>query len=295
MNQESRTLAQLQNWLQTVISWPTGVEAGLASEDAQAEIPLEPDALETVVTRSSQLTSVERIGIYANAYYARLLECLSEEYPALVCAMGEKAFGVFSMEYLQAYPSNSYTLADLGARFPRFLKEHRPAESTDTAEVNWTDFLIELATLERVYSEVFDGPGIEQQGILTAESLNAIAPEEWPGLTLKMAPCFRLMQFEFPVHEFITQVRKQEAPVFPEPQSTRLAITRRNYVVRREAISEEAFFLLSRLQEGQQVGQAIAALADAGLLSDDPGDTLRAWFKHWTASGYFFEVCRPAS
>ncbi|WP_339736053.1 DNA-binding domain-containing protein [uncultured Gimesia sp.] len=292
MSHQPRDLEQIQHWMQTIISWPGGVEDGIASEAAQSRIPLEPDALETVITASSQLTSLERVGIYANAYYARLLECLSEEYPALVTAMGKQAFGVFCMEYLQKYPSASYTLADLGARFPQFLREHRPPAEVGEDEVNWTDFLIELATLERVYSEVFDGPGIEQVTLLTAEALNAIAPEDWPDLRLKMAPCFRLMQFQYPVHEFITNARKGDAPTIPEQQTTSLAITRRNFVVRREAVTPAEYFLLSRLQEGLQVGEAITQLAESGLMEfEDLGNQLHEWFKHWTASAFFIDVC----
>lgn len=296
MSQQPRNLDQIQHWMQTIISWPGGVEDGIASEAAQSKIPLEHDALETIITRSSQLTSLERIRIYANAYYARLLECLSEEFPALVSAMGKQAFGVFCMEYLQQYPSTSYTLGDLGARFPQFLREQRPPAEAGEDEVNWTDFLIELATLERVYSEVFDGPGIEQETLLSAETLSSVAPEDWPGLTLKMAPCFRLLQFQFPVHEFITNARKGDTPSIPAQQTTCLAITRRNFVVRREAVTPAEYFLLARLHEGLQVGEAITRFAESGLMEpDEIFGQLHHWFKHWTTSAYFIEVCHADS
>ena len=290
MSNESRNLDQLQRWMQTVISWPGGVEAGIASEAAQSNISLETSELETVVTASSRQTSLERMGIYANAYYARLLECLSEEYPALVCAMGKTAFGAFSMEYLQEYHPTSYTLCELGAHFPQFLREHKPP--TEENEANWTDFLIEIATLERVYSEVFDGPGIEQETLLTAEALNSIEPDEWPEISLKMAPCFRLMQFQFPVHEFITNVRKGNTPQIPEQQITCLAITRRNYIVRREVITQAEFFLLSKLQQGLNVGDAITHFAESDLVEPEEfGAILHEWFKHWTTAAFFIDVC----
>lgn len=292
MSNESHNLDQLQRWMQTVISWPAGVEAGIASEAAQAKIPLENNELEAVVTASSKQTSLERIGIYANAYYARLLECLSEEYPALVCAMGETAFGAFSMEYLQKYHPTSYTLCELGTHFPQFLRETKP--KTEENEVDWTELLIEIATLERVYSEVFDGPGIEQQALLTEETLNAIKPEEWPGISLKMAPCFRLMTFQFPVQDYISQARKGNIPAIPEQQVTYLAITRRNYIVRREVISQSEFFLLSKLQQGLNVGDAITLFAESDLMEpEDLGLKLHEWFRHWTTAAFFIDVCKP--
>lgn len=286
MNQRPRQLDQIQRWMQAVITWPGEIQEGMASPEAQSAIPLSPDELENVITRSSQLTSQERIGIYANAYYARLLDCLSEEYPALVQALGETAFGAFCMQYLQTCPSTSYTLGDLGARFPQFLAESKPA-AEEAGVPDWTDFLVEVATLERVYSEVFDGPGIEQTPILSPEKLNTISPEEWPDLKLQLAPCFRMCQFQFPVHEYITSVRKAEAPTMPDPEITYLAITRRNYIVRREAISEPEYFLLSRLQQGQKVGEAIAELAEAKLLApEDLVAHLHQWFQHWTAAAF---------
>ncbi|QDT93540.1 HvfC/BufC N-terminal domain-containing protein [Gimesia algae] len=293
MNRQERKLDQIQRWMQTVISAPGGIEAGIASEEAQREIPLTDDQLESVITRSSQQTSQERIGIYANAYYARLLECLSEEYAALVAAMGTAAFGAFSMQYLQKYPPASYTLGELGARFPRFMEESRPEPQSNAGTPDWTDFLIELATLERVYSEVFDGPGIEKQALLTAETLNTVTPEVWPDLVLQLAPCFRLLKLQFPVQEFITSTKRGETPAIPDPKTTCLAITRRDYIVRRAAISEAEFFLLSRLQQGKKVGEAIHDFAEAGLMeADQLAGQLHVWFKQWTESAYFTDVIR---
>jgi hypothetical protein len=70
-------------------------------------------------------------------------------------------------------------------------------------------------------------------------------------------------------------------------QDTWLAITRRNFVVRRESISEPEYLLLSQLQEGRRIGEAIAVLIEAKLL--DPEDLvahLHEWFRHWTAAAF---------
>jgi len=289
MNQRARHLDQIQRWMQSVISYPSGVLDGITSPAAQSEIPVSPEELESVITRSSQLTALERIEVYAHAYYARLLDCLSEEFPALVTAMGETAFGAFGMEYLQEYPSTSYTLGDLGGRFPQFLAENKPNQKQDgEAKPDWTDFLVEVATLERVYSEVFDGPGIEQTPLLTPETLNAIPIETWPQLSLKVAPCFRLLKFQFPVHEYITQVRQGKTPSMPEPETVFLAITRRSFIVRREAVSQAEFVLLSQLQQGKQVGDAIAELVESNLIDQEKlAVHLHQWFRHWTAAAFF--------
>ena len=121
-------LEQIQRWMQAVIVHPLGVERGIASDDARQHVDVDPAAIEQVVTRSKALSAVERLGIYGYAYYARLLECLKEEFPAVLHAVGEDAFNSFALGYLQKYPSRSYTLFELGAKFPRYLDETRPTD-----------------------------------------------------------------------------------------------------------------------------------------------------------------------
>src|SRR5580698_11091876 len=119
-------LDQIQRWLQAVIMHPDGVNAGIQSPEARSEVNVSPDQIEQVVTRSQRRTSVERLEVYANAYYARLLECLRDEYPALFHAAGEEVFDGLAFGYLQAYPSQSYTLGELSRRFAQYLEETRP-------------------------------------------------------------------------------------------------------------------------------------------------------------------------
>ena len=292
MNNEPRQLGTIQHWLQSVVSHPLGVEAGIASDDAQQQIAASVEEVETVIERSRALSSVERLEVYANAYYARLMECLREYFPALVCALGEDVFDEFAFTYLQQYPSRSYTLGDLADNFPRFLEETRP-EATDSATeapANWPEFVIDLARLEWTIDSVFDGPGVENAAPLTAEQLNGISPDDWPGARLVPVVCLRLLAFEFPVNDYYTLFRQGKEPALPEPQQTYLALSRRNYVVQRYPLSAPQYELLATLEQGQTVGEAIAAAAEMTDDFDALAASLRNWFHHWTAAGFFQDV-----
>src|SRR5690349_9859437 len=140
-----RDLAQIQRWMQAVLTHPAGAADGVASAAARQEIDVAPEEAERVVNPSRALSGLERLAIYNRAYYARLLDCLRESYPVLFHALGEDAFGAFALDYLQKYPSRSYTLSDLGANFPHYLRESRPP---DDPSPSWPDFVIDLATLE---------------------------------------------------------------------------------------------------------------------------------------------------
>ena len=147
---ELRQLAQIQRWLQAVITHPDGVEAALSASEARAEIDVPPERIEDVVEPSRRRTSIERLEVYANAYYARLLECLRDEFPALLHAVGEEVFDGLAFGYLQSYPSQSYTLSELSRQFAQYLEETRPRDEDETSGApSWPDFMIDLVRLER--------------------------------------------------------------------------------------------------------------------------------------------------
>ena len=273
-------LRTLQTWLQSVLM------------DADSPPAFTPACIDEVITASQQQTSRERVHVYYNAYQARLVECLREEFVTLCKFLEEDVFDSLAIAYLQAYPSQSYTLANLGAKFPRFLHEaaegfaNVDSESADGG----TQFLIDLATLERLYAEVFDGPGIEGLPLITPDDLENISPDAWPQVRFTAAPCLRLIKFDYPVHEFVTACRLGTEPPVPEPHPTWLAVTRRQYIVRRVSLTEPQFQLLTLLSQGLTLGVALDTVAttidDVNSFAKD----VQQWFQEWTASGFFMSL-----
>lgn len=287
-----RSLDVVQRWFQAVVSHPEGIEGGAASPEAQELIRLNRGELEAVVRRSRNLTAAERLSIYANAYYSRLLECMGANYPILKQALGEEVFDSFAFEYLQRYPSRSYTLDDLGKRFAQFLGETRPEEEGE--EVGWPDFLIDLATFEWTIAKVFDGPGAEGLTLLTPEALQSFPAERFAEARLVPVPCLRLLAFRFPVNAYYTAARRaeegEEVPI-PEPGEEHVAVTRRDFVVRRYPLSPPQYALLEAILAGATVGEAIAAAAAVTDLDDEAfAAELRSWFRFWVAEGFFVSV-----
>jgi hypothetical protein len=296
MNDTPRELARIQRWMQAVIMHPDGVADGIASERARAEIDVSADDVQRVINRSKAQNSIERLEVYGNAYFARLLDVLRDEFPALRHAVGEDAFDGFAFGYLQAYPSSSYTLADLSTNFPRYLEETRPADDDGQARPDWIDFLIDLAVLERAYGEVFCESGSEDGSHLKPEDLEAIPPQRWADARLIPTQCLRLMTFRFPVHEYATAVRNNKDPApLDQPSTTWLVISRRDFVVRRLAVSRVQYELLRAIVDGHNLGEAIgrsveATDADVNTLTNQLGQ----WFKAWAAAQFFQAVELPA-
>jgi hypothetical protein len=294
-----------------VISHPGGVAEGLGSEEAQRRLPV--GDLGAVVAPSRTLSSEERLGIYAHAYYARLLECLADSFPVLRHALGGEVFESFAFEYLQRYPSRSYTLDPLGEDFPRFLEETRPdRDDVDPAAgaadpPAWPDFLVDLARLEWAIAKVFDGPGVEFQALLRPEELEALGPERFAAARLTPVVCLRLLAFRYPVNAYYTAARQaahqrdaeegaEEVPL-PDSAPEQVALTRTDFVVRRYALTRTQHALLQALAGGARVADAIAAVAEVAEASalGDAGDEafaaeLRESFRLFAAWGFFQSV-----
>ncbi len=298
-------VSRLQRWFQAVVTHPDGVEAGAESDEARRLIGLPPGQLEKVITRSRELSAAERLAIYANAYHTRLLECLGEVYPMLKRALGEEAFEGFAFGYLQEFPSRSYTLNELGRHFPRYLQETRPSSDSGGSEAtsadsendrpalvqDWPDFLIDFARLEWAIYEVFDGPGVEGQPLLSADQLLDISPSRWAQARLQPVPCLQLLATRFPVNDFYTALRKatddKPVPVPPSCESF-VALTRREFIVRRYNLSRTEFELLHVIKEGRTIGEAIERAASTAKANVDQfAAELRLWFRNWTAEGFF--------
>ncbi len=285
MTAAPQNLSTLQRWMQAVIQHPGGVGVGVNDALAQGAISVGADRLPEVIVPSTKQTSAQRLQIYADAYFARLLEVLANEFPALKQSVGDELFAGFALGYLHAHPSTTYTLGNLGARFPEYLAATRPPR--ENAVPDWSDFLIDCCRLERLYAEVFDGPGPERTTLSLAHAVASFTAETFTSARLQLAPWVHLIALQFPVHEFITAVRRGESPRFPDEAATWLVVSRRDYRVRRVPVSAAEFALLTEVRQGATIGDALTMLAGSPFATAVTPADIGRWFHNWTAAGYF--------
>jgi putative DNA-binding protein len=312
------SLDVVQRWFQAVVTHPAGIAAGIDGDAAQGFVRLERSDLETLVRGSSRLTAFERLSIYANAFYGRLIECLGDCFPLLKRLLGAAIFDGFAFDYLQSYPSRSYTLDRLAQSFPRFLAETRP-EAPAGGEPGFPDFLIDLANLELAIAKVFDGPGCEGEPLLTPADLPPA--ERFAEARLLTVPCLHLLRFRFPVNAYYTAARELavtesadaapessahgeidahdeidesdqiSGPPIPAPATEYVALSRTDFVVRRYGLDELEHGILAGLIAGERVGDAIAAAVAAAAEGPTADETLAprigAAFQRFTAAGFF--------
>ena len=232
MNAEHPPLGSLQAWMQKALIFPrqvSGEETGLHVE------------------ASARLNPAQRLGIYQRSYYLRLLKCMQEQFPALCHALGAELFTDFAREYLQACPPESYTLYDLGRRFPDYLETNRPDRHEPTRET-WIDFMVDLAHYERQLFVLFDAPGHEGK---------PYADESTPDHLLRLQPCFALGDYRFPVAWYYHQVRDAKAPQLPPHEQSFAAMVRKDYLTQTVPLLPHHYKFLSTLARSRNVDWAL--------------------------------------
>src|SRR5688572_30115349 len=119
-----QSLTRLQLWMKTVVT-----ERGSLADKLETATQLHGLSIEEVVAAKRDLSAQKRLNIYTSGYVARLLECMRADFPALRRFVGEPVFDAFAKAYIVTEPSHSPSLFDLGAGFPRFLDQTKPANS----------------------------------------------------------------------------------------------------------------------------------------------------------------------
>ena len=280
-------LASVQRWFQSVISHPQGVIAGAGGEEE----------IDARLTNSNALDAASRLSVYADAYFARLIECMGEVFPMMKKFLGEETFDGFAFDYLQEMPSKSYTLHHLGRHFPAWLEKSRSQAEVETgmapasAGPDWPELLVDLARMEWAVYETFDGPGMEGQPAFRADDLLTLPPEAWDTARLVPAPSLNLLTARFPVNEFYTALRRAEEGADitpPEARPSWYALHRREFVVHRTDLSASAHALLDSILHGHPLGEAIDAAAIHWPDSDESlAAALRVWFCDWAEEEFF--------
>ncbi|MBT8250727.1 MAG: DNA-binding domain-containing protein [Acidimicrobiia bacterium] len=258
-------LRGLQTWLQSGLIGPQ---------------PIAADEADQILAPSARLTGSQRWSIYQRAYSSRLLKCMAEQFPALNHALGEDLFADFAREFLVAYPSESYTLYELGRRFPGFLEERRPdRDAPDGSREPWIDFMVDLARFERQLFVLFDAPGHEG---------NPFAKPETPDERLVLQPCFALGSYRFPVAAYYHEVRIGKDPAYPSAEHSQVALVRTDYSTHTYRVTGFQHALLQILTRGLNVADALRVLgADLNLSGPEIQKFWTGTRGRWIAAGFF--------
>lgn len=280
---EKPSLPELQHWMRWVLTRPDGVEHAL---HAPKNLPKnwtrgpEPRRFLTVIGESTDVSRSERLSIYGEGYFLRIVDCLAAIYDSLKNVIGEHEFSHHvGREYLVKHPSTHRCIDNVGSHFADFLKRH--------AETKTFPFLPDLARLEWAYHESFYA---DEKPPFDFSSLENQPLNRWVTAKVEIDPSVRLLALDWPVDDIwradgkwtrrrLKAVKSQRCPV--------LIYRRPDALVRVKRLDPAAFALLSALNEGKKFGDALKA---ALRKSATAPDQVMTWFREWAEAGVIRKV-----
>ena len=204
--------------------------------------------------------------------------------------------------YLSRYPSESFTLRDLGNRLEPFLQ----------AEPHWSaprqELALDMIRFEWAQVVAFDGAA---KPPVTPDDILDTPPSE---LVLGLQPYLSLLELNFAVDDFLIAVKKGESDVlrgeasnamdgapkaavrrkrvrFPKREKVHLAVHRHDNMLYYKRLDQEAFAILIAIAGGDTVENAcVGAISASTKTNIDWSAQIKEWFDGWSALGWF---CKP--
>ncbi len=208
--------------------------------------------------------------------------------------LGRLKFNRLIFAYLNAHPSRSYTMRNLGDRLEKFIADN-PKLTTPN-----TQLCGEMASFEWAQVVAFDGPAHQP---LEMSDLSGSKPHK---LRLSVQPYITLLHLQWELDDFTLSLKRSamrgeasnavDAPSKkparnkaqrPAKREIFLAVHRFNDDLYYKRLDREAYLLLIHLQQGRTLADAVALTVEqAGELSGWTAN-IQAWFANWTELGWF--------
>jgi len=241
---------------------------------------------------NDRLTAFERLQLYNRMYWFRLIDIMHADCPGLRAVLGDRKFDRLVQAYLTKYPSRSFTLRNLCARLPQFLREQPRLTAPHSALAHT------VAVFEWAQTVAFDEGA---RPVLTAADLARTLPAR---LRLGLQPYVTLLAPDFPVDNYVIAVKQRDAlrteasnavdsaravtrsrPVRrPRRQRVYLAVHRYKNQLFYKRLERPAFLILTALAAGRPLLQSVAA-GGRRVQPEQAG----AWFATWMELGW---LCR---
>ncbi len=291
-------LATLQRRMATAVMRPLTRNETMRKRDAKGA-PISKEA-DSFIKPNDRLTSFERLEIYNRQYWFRLFTSFEEDFPGLKSIVGSRRFESLMRAYLEAHPSRSFTLRNLGSSLISWLRQN-PRYAGSHA-----DAATAMAALEWAHIEAFDNAARQP---LTPEEIASMDDSSH----IALQPYLRLLDLPFAVDDALLAIRDsahdegsqasnavaihivRHAPSSRRPKREQiyLAVHRHDDTVYYKRLAPEDYLLLHALEQGASLADAIeAAFTQSEIPEHDRPAFLQSASHNWMQMGW---LCAPPS
>jgi len=269
---EKPDMAALQAWFGRVISRPLPDEyPGNPLAISAADEREKADSL----LKGGTVSGFNRIGIYNQQYWFRLISLMQGEYACAVHVLSLRKFNNWAVRYLEAHPPDSPYLTYLDAAFPGYLEAeyHEPDREA----------VIQAAAYDRAFSKAVDAPDGD------ALRASASAPD---AMRLCLAPHATPLQLDWDFATYRAACLGDESleerfELAPGP-SFYMVYRHRDLGLRQDIVTSLAYQVLRELREPALLSEVfdrlLEKLPEAEFTGLESG--LADWFKEWVDLGW---------
>lgn len=287
-------LADLQALMARAVMRPLthdeGMQRAWSDGSATAEVASQ------FIKPNDRLDSFDRLQIYNQQYWWRLLGNFAEDFRGLRAVLGERQFDKLAVAYLEHCGSRSWTLRNLGRRLEEFLRERPELTAPHTA------LALDMVRVEWARVLAFDG---EEKPPLPPEKVRDIPPGL---LRFGLQPYLVLLELAHPIDSLLGKLKRQSEietgsvsnavssvrprrrrrlTARPSRQPIYLAVHRQRFSVYYKRLDPEAYRLLCALRAGTPLDQACEVAFEAA--TDTPeimAGKVQSWFAAWMGFGW---------
>lgn len=275
-----KNLLEVQKWFGAVISTPL--------EKGDLISPISPSGHSIIeeanafILPSEGLEPFERIQIYNQQYWWRLLTILQDAFPCVVRLFGYHDFNdLIAVPYLARYPADDWSLNTLGSKLVPWIEEFYNQEDKP--------LVLDAARLDFSYQLIFFQPDYPR---LDATS------EAFSVKPLYMQPSSYLINFSYDMVEFRKNLLKNEPEhwienPFPElnkEPTFNLIYRSPTGRFKTKTISEIESRLLTNFQNGMTIdGLCEWVEKQPAPFRKETEEHLQNWFQEWTVLGILYQ------
>jgi len=152
------------------------------------------------VRDTSKADRLTLLGVYRDAYVARLVEVLTNDYPGLLAMAGPADFEHLARAYIAAHPSTYRSVRHFGRHLAGFMAATAPYDRSPAAA--------EMARFEWALGDAFDAPDAVP---VEAAALMALPPTAWETLRFSVLLSLQRLTLRFDVPQ-AWQAREEVEP-----------------------------------------------------------------------------------
>ena len=238
----------------------------------------EDGAIKPHIAASQQGDTQERLDIYSNAYRFRLIDALAETFPAVHTLMGDELFHQTALAYIEAYPSQHFSLRYFGDQLSAFLRGY---------EVE-TPLYAEMAELEWALRHSFDSADLAP---VTLQALQTIAPERWEGVHFKFHPSVQCLVLGWNTCQLWAAIDEGSEPIpaLQQEYPQTWLIWRKELLTYYRSLEPDEAWALSHALQGEVFADLCSGLCEWVDESQAPA-RLAGFVMRWIEEGLLIEV-----